>query len=134
MVPDLNMNSHIIFNLLFHVRLLRGFVVDTLYRWTHWIERLMVSVQSLPTKRKKESEIVAITSRRFWDLSLLHCSSPQIYLYFLYDVGYRDGLIISILPPPPPPPPQKKKKKEEKKLLLEGDLELCIVISFYCVK
>ena len=131
MVPDLNMNSHIIFNLLFHVRLLRGFVVDTLYRWTHWIERLMVSVQSLPTKRKKESEIVAITSRRFWDLSLLHCSSPWIYLYFLYDFGYRDGLIISTLHTHPP---TKKKGEEEKKLLLlEGDLELCIVISFYCV-
>ena len=130
MVLDLNMNSHIIFNLLFHVRLLRGFAVDTLYHWTHRIERLMVSVQSLPTKRKKEREIVVITSKRFWDLNLLHCSSPQIYLYFLYDFGYRDGLIISILPPSH----QKKKKKKEEEKLLEGDLELCIVISFYCVK
>ena len=75
--------------------------------------------------------MVAITSRRFWDLSLLHCSSPQIYLYFLYDVGYRDGLIISILPPSHQ---KKKKKEEEEKKLLEGDLELCIVISFYSVK
>ena len=32
-----------------------------------------------------------------------------------------------------PPPTKKKKKEEEEEKLLEGDLELCIVISFYCV-